>query len=109
MHIPFKGGAAATQSVAAGDTDISFATAPSARTAIDTGKAIGLAITSAKPSALITQYRPVSELGLPGYNIANWWGVFTPKSTPKEIVDALFKASNEVLRDRKSTRLNSSH
>src|SRR5690606_3531250 len=25
MHIPFKGGAAATQSVAAGDTDISFA------------------------------------------------------------------------------------
>src|SRR3546814_5609904 len=50
MHIPFKGGAAATQSVAAGDTDISFATAPSARTAIDTGKAIGLAITSAKRS-----------------------------------------------------------
>src|SRR3546814_6445690 len=41
MHIPFKGGAAATQSVAAGDTDISFATAPSARTAIDTGKALG--------------------------------------------------------------------
>src|SRR3546814_1673825 len=60
---------------------------------------LGLAISSAKPSALITQYRPVSELGLPGYNIANWWGVFTPKSTPKEIVDALFKASNEVLRD----------
>src|SRR3546814_14554747 len=58
-----------------------------------------LPISSAKPSALITQHRPVSELGLPGYNIANWWGVFTPKSTPKEIVDALFKASNEVLRD----------
>src|SRR3546814_3735112 len=63
------------------------------------GQTCALPISSAKPSALITQYRPVSELGLPGYNIANWWGVFTPKSTPKEIVDALFKASNEVLRD----------
>jgi tripartite-type tricarboxylate transporter receptor subunit TctC len=99
MHIPFKGGAAATQSVAAGETDISFATAPSARTAIDTGKAIGLGITSAKPSALITQYQPISDLGLPGYHIANWWGIFTPKGTPAEVVDILFKASNEVLQD----------
>lgn len=97
MHIPYKGGAAATQSVAAGDTDISFATAPSARTAIDTGKAIGLGITSAKPSALISQYQPVSELGLPGYSITNWWGIFTPKGTPAEIVNTLFKASNQVL------------
>jgi tripartite-type tricarboxylate transporter receptor subunit TctC len=99
MHIPFKGGAAATQSVAAGETDISFATAPSARTAIDTGKAIGLGITSAKPSALIGQYQPISDLGLPGYHIANWWGIFTPKGTPAEVVDILFKASNEVLQD----------
>lgn len=99
MHIPFKGGAAATQSVAAGDTDVSFATAPSARSAIDTGKAIGLGITSAEPSALIPQYQPISQLGLPGYGIANWWGIFTPKGTPPEIVDVLFKASNEVLQD----------
>lgn len=99
MHIPFKGGAAATQSVAAGETDISFATAPSARTAIDTGKAIGLGITSAKPSALIGQYQPISDLGLPGYHIANWWGIFTPKGTPAEVVNILFKASNEVLQD----------
>src|SRR3546814_18518560 len=62
MHIPFKGGAAATQSAAAGDTDTSFSTAPSARTATYKGKAIGPTITSAKPSAHITQYRPVSGL-----------------------------------------------
>ena len=81
MHIPFKGGAAATQSVAAGDTDISFATAPSARSAIDTGKAIGLGITTAKASGLVPQYHPISELGVSGYNIANWWGIFVPKGT----------------------------
>src|SRR5690606_35861176 len=47
MHIPYKGGAPATQSVAAGDTDVSFATAPSAKAIIETGKVIGLAVTSA--------------------------------------------------------------
>ncbi|PLC49221.1 ABC transporter substrate-binding protein [Pollutimonas subterranea] len=99
MHIPFKGGAPATQSVAAGDTDISFATAPSARAAIDTGKAIGLGITTAKPSGLIPQYQPISDLGVPGYNIANWWGIFVPKGTSKEVIDVLFNATNKVLAD----------
>ncbi|SHG86525.1 Bug family tripartite tricarboxylate transporter substrate binding protein [Pollutimonas bauzanensis] len=100
MHIPFKGGAPATQSVAAGDTDISFATAPSARSAIDTGKAIGLGITTAQPSSLIPQYRPIADLGVPGYNIANWWGIFVPKGTPAAAVDVLFKATNEILADK---------
>ncbi|HUH61200.1 MAG TPA: tripartite tricarboxylate transporter substrate-binding protein [Candidimonas sp.] len=97
MHIPFKGGAPATQSVAAGDTEISFATAPSARTAIDTGKAIGLGVTTMKPSKLIPQYQPIADLGVPGYNIANWWGIFVPKGTPSNVIDVLFKASNQVL------------
>lgn len=100
MHIPFKGGAPATQSVAAGDTDISFATAPSARSAIDTGKAIGLGITTAKASTLIPQYQPIADLGVPGYNIANWWGIFVPKGTPAAIVDTLFNATNQVLADK---------
>src|SRR5690606_21691357 len=83
----------------AGDTDISFATAPSARTAIDPGRAIGLGITSAQPSELISQYQPIAELGLPGYNIVNWWGIFVPAGTPEEVAQTLFKATNQVLQD----------
>ncbi|SSW73729.1 hypothetical protein AVE30378_06076 [Achromobacter veterisilvae] len=95
MHIPFKGGAAAAQSVAAGDTDISFATAPSAKAAIDTGKVVALAVTSGQPSRLL----PYPTIGqtVPGYDVSNWWGVFAPKGTPREVLDALFKASNDVL------------
>jgi len=104
MHIPFKGGAAATQSVAAGETDISFATAPSARAAIDTGKAIGLGITTTSPSSVIPEYRPIADLGVPGYNISNWWGIFVPKGTPDSVVDVLFRATNEVLADESVKR-----
>ncbi len=104
MHIPFKGGAAATQSVAAGDTDVSFATAPSARAAIDTGKAIGLGITTTSPSSVIPEYQPIAGLGVPGYNISNWWGIFVPKGTPDSVVDVLFRATNDVLADESVKR-----
>lgn len=97
MHIPFKGGAPATQSVAAGDTDISFATAPSAKAIIETGKVIGLAVTSASKSKLL-DYPPISET-VPGYDVSNWWGVFVPKGTPGAIIEKLFTATNEVLAD----------
>ena len=99
MHIPYKGGAPATQSVAAGDTDISFATAPSAKAIIETGKVVGLAVTSASKSALL-EYPPISAT-VPGYDVSNWWGVFAPTGTPKEAIGKLFQATNEVLADPK--------
>lgn len=95
MHIPFKGGAAAAQSVAAGDTDISFATAPSAKAVIDTGKVVALGVTSREPSRLLP-YPPISQT-VPGYDLSNWWGVFAPRGTPQAVLDALFTASNDVL------------
>lgn len=97
MHIPYAGGAAATQSIASGGTDISFATASSARPVIDTGRAIGLGITSSQPSVLIPEYQPIADLGVPGYNIGNWWGIFAPKGTPKNAIQTVFNATNQVL------------
>lgn len=97
LHIPFKGGAPATQSVGAGDTDVSFATAPSARAMIDADKVVALGITSKDASKVIPQYKPIDETGLKGYDITNWWGVFVPKDTPQEVIDVLFEATNKVL------------
>src|SRR5690554_3969951 len=97
MHIPYKGGAPATQSVAAGDTDISFATAPSAKAVIETGKVIGLAVTSGSRSKLL-DYPPISET-VPGYDVSNWWGVYVPSGTPDSVVKKLFEATNVVLAD----------
>ena len=51
--------------------------------------------TSGQPSRLL----PYPTIGqtVPGYDVSNWWGVFAPKGTPREVLDALFKASNDVL------------
>ncbi len=78
MHIPFKGGAAAAQSVAAGDTDVSFATAPSAKAVIDSGKVVALAVTSGQPSRLLP-YPPIAAT-VPGYELSNWWACSRPRA-----------------------------
>ena len=41
----------------------------------------------------------VEEAGVKGYEVASWNGVFAPKGTPKEIIDAMNKAMHEVLAD----------
>lgn len=101
LHIPHSGGAAATQSVASGEVDVSFATAPSARPVIDIGKAKGLGITSSTPSPVLAAYPPIAQQGAEGYDISNWWGIFTPAGTPDEIKNRIFEASSTVLSDPK--------
>ncbi len=39
----------------------------------------------------------MAEAGVPGYEVTSWNGVFAPKGTPKEIIDAMGKAMHEVL------------
>jgi tripartite-type tricarboxylate transporter receptor subunit TctC len=96
-HVPYKGGAPSAQAVAAGDVQLTFATAPSIQPMIEGGKAIGIAVTSAKRSAAMPQYPTIAEGGVKGYDISAWYGLFAPAKTPQPIVDKLFAASAKVL------------
>lgn len=96
-HVPYKGGAPSAQAVAAGDVQLTFATAPSIQPMIESGKAVGIAVTSAKRSAAMPQYPTIAEGGVKGYDISAWYGLFAPAKTPQAIVDKLFAASAKVL------------
>ena len=39
----------------------------------------------------------VAETGLPGYDVTAWNGMFAPKSTPPEVIEAMNQALREVL------------
>ena len=53
VHVPFKGGAPAVQSVLAGDTQLAFATPPSVLPLVQAGRLKALAITSRNATPLI--------------------------------------------------------
>jgi tripartite-type tricarboxylate transporter receptor subunit TctC len=97
VHVPFKGGAPAVQSVLAGDTQVAFATPPSVLPQIQAGRLRGLAITSKAGSPLIPGVPGMAEAGLPDYEISFWYGFFAPAATPRSIVQRLFDATAGVL------------
>ena len=105
VHVPFKGGAPAVQSVLAGDTQLAFATPPSVLPLVQAGRLRALAITSKNATALIPGVPGMGEAGLSDYEIGFWYGFFVPAGTPADVVRRLFDATSQVLKAPDTARI----
>jgi tripartite-type tricarboxylate transporter receptor subunit TctC len=101
VHIPYKSGGLSVQSVLAGDTQVTFATAPSVMPLVQAGRLRGLAVTTRARSPLIPVLPGMEEAGVANYNVSIWYGFFAPAATPREIVMRLFQATTQTLQDAK--------
>ena len=101
VHIPYKSGGLSVQSVLAGDTQVTFATAPSVMPLVQAGRLRGLAITTRARSPLILGLPGMEEAGVANYSVSIWYGFFAPAGTPREIVARLFQATTRALQDAK--------
>ena len=101
VHVPYKSGGQSVQSVLAGDTQVTFATAPSVMPLVLSGRLRGLAVTTRGASPLVAGLPGMEEAGLPGYDISIWYGFFAPAATPHEIVSKLFDATVVALQNPK--------
>lgn len=97
VHIPFRGGAPAIQSVIAGDTQLTFGTPPSVLPMIQAGRLRGLAVSTLERSPLVPDLPGMREAGLPDYSIEFWYGFFVPVGTPPAIVQKLFAATQQAM------------
>ena len=97
VHIPYKGGAPAIQSVIAGDAQLTFGTPPSVLPMVQAGRLRALGVTSTERTALVPGVPGMAESGLPGFSLSFWYGLFVPVGTPAEIVKKLFDAAAEVM------------
>ena len=66
VHIPFKGGAPATQALLAGDTQFMFDNLANAMAQVKAGKLKALAVTTAERSKLVPDLPTMAEAGVPG-------------------------------------------
>jgi tripartite-type tricarboxylate transporter receptor subunit TctC len=98
VHVPYKGGAPAVQSVLSGDTQLSFATPPSVLPLVQAGRLRALAVTSRLATPLVPGVPGMAEAGLPGYEISFWYGFFVPAGTPGEVIRRLYAATSQALR-----------
>jgi tripartite-type tricarboxylate transporter receptor subunit TctC len=97
VHVPFKGGGPAVQSVVAGDTQLTFGTPPSVLPLVQAGRLKGLAVTSRERSPLVPDLPGMREAGLPDYDMSFWYGFFVPAGTPQAAMKRIFDATQGVL------------
>ena len=99
VHVPFKGGSPAVQSVIAGDTQFTFGTSPSVLPLVRAGRLKALAITTRARSALEPELPGMAEAGLPDYDMNFWYGFFVPAGTPPAVAKKIFDATLTALQD----------
>ncbi len=97
VHVPFKGGGPAVQSVIAGDTQLTFGTPPSVLPLMQAGRLKGLAVSSRARSPLVPDLPGMGEAGLPDYDMSFWYGFFVPAGTPPAVIKRVFDATAQVL------------
>jgi tripartite-type tricarboxylate transporter receptor subunit TctC len=101
LHVPYRGAAPAVTDVAAGAVTMSFASLAAALPLIKAGKIRAVAVTSKDRMPQLPDVAPLSEgaPGLAGYELLNWFGVFTTGGTPQAIVDRLNGIINAALKN----------
>lgn len=85
-HIPFKGGAPATQALLAGETQFMFDNLANAMAQLKGGRIKAIAVTTAQRSKLAPELPTMAEAGMPGFDISTWFGILAPAGTPSEVV-----------------------
>lgn len=104
MHVPYKGGGAALADLLPGRVDAMFCNLPLCLPHIESGKLRALGVTSAKGSALLPDVGPIADLGLPGYEVTGWFGLFAPAKVDPEIVRKLNGSLLKILDDEEVKR-----
>ena len=98
--VPYKGSAPALNDTLGGQTQFMFPSLFTALPHIKGGKLRALAVAGPKRSPLLPDVPTMKEAGVDGVEVQQWYGVFAPAKTPKDVVARLNKAINDVLNDK---------
>lgn len=98
-HVAYRAGAVAQADLLAGRIQVMFDNLASAIGHIRAGGLVALAVTGRERSALLPDVPTIAETGLPGFDIASWWGIFAPTATPAPIIARLEAALLQVTTD----------
>lgn len=100
LGVPYKGSAPAVSDTIGGQTQVMFPSFFTALPHVKAGKLKALALAGPKRSPLLPDVPTLSEAGVNGVDVQQWYGIFAPAKTPKPVIDQLNKALNQVLQDK---------
>jgi tripartite-type tricarboxylate transporter receptor subunit TctC len=98
VHVPYKGAGPMLADLIGGQVQIGFDNLPSSMSHIRSGKVRALAVTTPARWPGAPEIPTVAESGVAGYEVSGWFGLLAPAGTPKAVVDTLYKALSEILK-----------
>jgi tripartite-type tricarboxylate transporter receptor subunit TctC len=99
-HAPYKGSGPAMSDLMGGHIDLVFTTVAAAGPLLNTNRATGLGVTSAKRWPQLPQVPTIAEQGFPTYDVVIWYALFAPAKTPKSVIETLRAAADKILSDK---------
>jgi tripartite-type tricarboxylate transporter receptor subunit TctC len=96
-HVPYKGSLPALNDVVGGHIDLMFCDVPPASGMIQSGQVRALGVTTRSRLAAFPDIPPISEAGVPGFDVAGWFMVVAPAHTPSAVVEKLHGEMRSVL------------
>jgi tripartite-type tricarboxylate transporter receptor subunit TctC len=97
VHVPYKSGSLAVVDVIAGQVPMMIDTLSSLMPHVNAGKLRALGVSSARRAATAPGIPTIAEAGVPGYESAQWYGVWLPAGTSQDIVAWLHRETTAVL------------
>ena len=97
-HIPYKGGPPGLVDVLGGRVPVMVSGMQGALPYVKSGKVRGLAVTTKKRFAALSELPTVAEaLGLPEYEAVNWQGFLFPAGTPRAVIERIAGETIKIL------------
>lgn len=97
QHIPYKGMGPAVVDLLGGQVQAMFAGMLPIQPLVRAGRVRALAVTSLQRSPALPNLPTIAETGVPGYDVATWYGVLAPAGVPRPIVARLNKEIVTIL------------
>jgi tripartite-type tricarboxylate transporter receptor subunit TctC len=97
VHVAYKGLGPALVDLVAGQVVVATSTMLAGLPHVKSGRLRALGTTGARRSSVLPDFPTVAEAGVPGYEAVQWYGLFAPAKTPREIIGKLHGAMTTVL------------
>ena len=100
--IPYGGTAPAMNALLGGQVDLMCDQTTNTTQQIESGRVKAFAVTTAKPLSkhkLLKDYPTLQEMGLKGFDLTVWHGLYAPKGTPPAVLKKINDALKLALKD----------
>jgi len=97
LHVPYKGGGPALNSVISGETQLLFNVVTGSLPHARSGKLRALGISSGQRAEIAPDIPTIAEAGLADFEVFSWYNMFAPVGTPRTIINRLNQAINQAL------------